>query len=278
MRLILFLLITLLNIPILCQTLVLENEISIFSNATSFSIDPLKNIYVAEGDNNEIIKLDTTGVILKKIGGFGWGSSSFDFPADIFAFSLKIYAADKNNDRIQIFDKDLNYLSEFSTKSKKEEDYFFRRPSCIAISNQGDFIILDSDNNRILKFDMSGNFNMQIGGFDAGDYSLISPNYFCLDSQGNLYVIDGDKLVIFDPFGAGKAILSIPIIPNHISFSGELLINDSFNIYKINIQDYSLSEVLVIPVPESIIEIEKIDNSYYVLTNKSLAKYKMINE
>lgn len=267
-----------LNIPILCQTLVLENEISSFSNASSFSIGALKDIYVSEGDNNEIIKLDTNGTVLKKIGGFGWGSSSFDFPADIFAYSLKIYAADKNNDRVQIFDKDLNYLSEFSTKSKKEEDYFFRRPSCIAISNQGDFIVLDSDNNRILKFDMSGNFNMQIGGLDAGDYSLISPNYFCLDPQGNLYVIDGDKIVVFDPFGAGRAILSTPIIPIHISFTGELLINDSFNIFKIDTKDYKITEVLSIPIAESIIKIEKIDSSYYLLTNNSLAKYKMIDE
>ncbi|KUO59123.1 hypothetical protein APF79_10910 [bacterium BRH_c32] len=267
-----------LNIPILCQTLVLENEISFFSNASSFSIGALKDIYVSEGDNNEIIKLDTNGTILKKIGGFGWGSSSFDFPADIFAYSLKIYAADKNNDRIQIFDKDLNYLSEFNMKSKKEEDYFFRRPTCIAISNQGDFIVLDSDNNRILKFDMSGNFNMQIGGLDAGDYSLISPKYFCLDSQGNLYVIDGERIVIFGPFGGGRAILSAPIIPIHISFTGELLINDSSNIYKIDTQDFSITEVLAIPVPEAIIKIEKIDNSYYLLTSNSLAKYKMINE
>ncbi|MCK9281927.1 MAG: NHL repeat-containing protein [Melioribacteraceae bacterium] len=249
-----------------------------FSNATSFSIGALKDIYVSDANKNEIIKLDTNGVIQKRIGGFGWGNSSFDFAADIFAYSLKVYSADKNNDRIQIFDKDLNYLSEFSTKSKKEEDYSFRLPSCLAISNQGDFIVLDSDNNRILKFNMSGNFNMQIGGLDAGDYSLISPTYFCLDTQGNLYVIDGDRIVIFDPFGAGREIISLPINPLNISFTGELLINDSFNIFKIDTQDYKITEIMAIPVPESIVKLEKIDDTYYLLTTNSLAKYKMLNE
>jgi len=267
-----------LNIPILCQTLVLESEISNFSNATSFSIGALKDIYVSDADNNEIIKFDTSGNILKKIGGFGWGSSSFDLPADIFAYSLKIYSADKNNDRIQIFDKDLNYISEFSTKSKKGEEYSFRSPTCITVSNQGDFIVLDSDNNRILKFDLSGNFNMQIGGLDAGNYSLVSPVYFCLDNEGNLYVIDGDKIIIYDPFGAGKAIISTPINATNISYTGELLINDHFKIYKINTHDYKITEVLTIPVAESIIKIVKSEYSYYLLTNNSLAKYKMLNE
>ncbi len=60
--------------------------------------------------NNEIVKLDTLNNALKSIGGYGWSNSTFDEPVDIYATDLRVYVTDKNNNRVQVFDKDLNFL------------------------------------------------------------------------------------------------------------------------------------------------------------------------
>jgi len=93
-----------------------------FSNAVSFSINPVGSIYITDADKNEIIKLDTLGNELNRIGGYGWNPAAFDFPADIFAQTLKVYVADKNNNRIQVFDKDLNFRYELTIRIDKRKD------------------------------------------------------------------------------------------------------------------------------------------------------------
>ena len=95
------------------QKLIFQGQIGSFNFASSLSINSSGNLYVADTGTNEIIELDTLGNILKTIGGFGRKELSFDLPDDVFANTLNVYVADKNNDRIQIFDKDLNFLSSF---------------------------------------------------------------------------------------------------------------------------------------------------------------------
>ncbi len=142
-------------------------EIGDFYQASSFSINAAGFIYVTDAGANEIIKLDTLGNELISIGGYGWSESAFDEPVDIFATTLNLYVADKNNHRIQFFDKDLNYLSEFGTNDIDNPDYAFAYPTSCATSNQGDFYILDSDNLRVLKYDLNGNFLIEIGNHDG---------------------------------------------------------------------------------------------------------------
>ena len=120
------------------------------------------NIFVSDIGLNTITKFDSTGKIIINIGGFGWEESTFDEPIDIVTNTLSLYVADKNNNRIQRFDKDLNYISEFSGK-KDNGKIEFGYPTCIDISSIGDLYILDSDNYRILKFNLTGEYLQEIG-------------------------------------------------------------------------------------------------------------------
>jgi hypothetical protein len=104
------------SLPVNGQELILLQEIGSFQSASSIAINQAGFIYVSNAGSNEIVKMDTLGNVIRTIGGYGWSASAFDYPIKIFANTLNVYVADRNNDRIQIFDKDLNYLSEISSR------------------------------------------------------------------------------------------------------------------------------------------------------------------
>src|SRR5690606_20929107 len=87
-----------------------------FESAAAFIINPSGIMYITDGGTNEVYSYDTTGTLLKETGGYGWEEDTFDDPVDISASSLNVYVCDKNNHRIQRYDKDLNYISQLITR------------------------------------------------------------------------------------------------------------------------------------------------------------------
>jgi DNA-binding beta-propeller fold protein YncE len=183
------------------QKFQLGNKIGRFVNASSFYINSAGFIYVSDINTDEITVLDTLGNLVKNIGGYGWRQSAFDNPADIFADALKVYIADKNNHRIQRFDKNLNFNFQILTRQSEVEQEQFGYPLSAVMSNQGDIFILDSENSRIVKFDIFGNFLQNFGGYDYGNYALQKPAQLAVSMQNNIYVIDGNQVIIFDQYG-----------------------------------------------------------------------------
>jgi DNA-binding beta-propeller fold protein YncE len=181
----------------------LLNTIGKFENASSFYIASNGFIYVTDKFSNEVIQIDTLGNELKDVGGFGWNISQFDEPIDVYADPLSVYITDKNNHRIQRFDRNLNFISQLYTRENKNSEERFGYPLGCVVSNQGDLYILDSENKRIVKFDLFGNFKLNFGGIDAGEFSLNNPKALSIDSKGVIFVADENYLIAFDQFGNG---------------------------------------------------------------------------
>jgi DNA-binding beta-propeller fold protein YncE len=194
---------------ILAQNFEFSESIGNFNKASSFYITANGLIYVSDAGKDEIILLDTLGNKLKSFGGYGWDENSFDDPADVFADPLTIYVADKNNHKIKRFDKNLNFIYSLYTRDSDIQEEQFGYPLSCATSNQGDLFFIDSDNKRIMKFDIFGKFIMNFGGFDAGNYQLSAPTQLAVSSANNVFVIDGSDIVIFDHFGNGNRIINI---------------------------------------------------------------------
>jgi hypothetical protein len=257
------------------------NSIGDFTDATSFSINPAGNIFVTDAGTNEIIKLDRKGNILVNRGGYGWAPSTFDYPNDVFATTLRIAVADKNNNRIQFFDKDLTFLSEFNTKESDDESFSFQYPTASAFSYQGDLYILDSDNTRILKYNLSGDFLLEIGSYDAGDYALENPKTFAVSPDGKLFVLDDNKITLFDQYGAGLNKINTGFSPENINITfTKLVINDS---KKIKYADLAASPVILKEfIPDSdlmsgdIVEAILFESSLFILTTHEIMVYNFI--
>ncbi|MEO8399060.1 MAG: NHL repeat-containing protein [Ignavibacteriaceae bacterium] len=219
------------------QQFIFDYSIGSFKNASAFNISSSGFIYVTDSQSNEVFKLDTLGNIIKDVGGYGWKESLFDNPVDVFATALNIYVCDKNNHRLQRFDKDLNFISQLSTRESDNPDEHFGYPLSCAASNQGDLYILDSENKRVIKFDLFGNFIQNFGGYESGQYSLSDPNKLAVSSSNNIFVIDKNGIIIFDQYGNGLLNLKSPkdIKNINITFDYLTLTSDS-SIYLTNLK------------------------------------------
>ena len=191
------------SINLFSQQFSYDYSIGKFKDASSLSISPSGFIYITDSGSDEVYKIDTLGKSLKNIGGYGWDEELFDNPVDVYATDLSVYVCDKNNHRIQRFDKDLNFISSLSTRDSNNPDEQFGYPLSCAASNQGDLYILDSENNRIIKFDLFGKFIQNFGGYDAGEYILSDPEKLAITSSNNIFVLDKEEIIVFDQYGNG---------------------------------------------------------------------------
>ena len=210
------------------QSYIFQGAIGEFNNASFMHINPTGFLFITDSGNDEVYKIDTLGKTIKTTGGHGWTETTFDNPIHIFTTPLNIYVTDKNNHRIQRFDKDLNPISSLSTRDNDDPNSKFGYPLSCVISAQGDLFILDSENKRILKFDLFGNFIQNFGGYDYGKYALNNPVAMAGDENNNLYVVDGKNVLIYDQFGNGvgeikgiEEFASINIIYNNMTLNSK---------------------------------------------------------
>jgi len=257
------------------QSFIFLNSFGEFKNASSFTISSAGLIYITDSGTDEVYQLDTLGNIIKYTGGYGWGESQFDNPSDVYANPLSVYVCDKNNHRIERFDKDLNFIWQLYTRNSDTSAQRFGYPMGCAVSSQGDLYILDSENKRIIKFDMLGNFDLNFGGYDAGTFSLNNPNKLAVSDNNDIYIADGDRIVIFDSYGNGIAkarmnekISGLRIVFNYLTANSD----SAIYIANLNVPALSFSKINLIGTSLSfpIIESFVFNNKLFVLTRNEI--------
>ncbi len=230
------------------QNYIFSSEIGNFKNASSFCITSAGIIYVTDAGTDEVYKLDTLGTMLKYTGGYGWDQGLFDNPSDVFANPLQVYVCDKNNHRVEMFDKDLNYISQLYTRDGDNSGARFGYPMGCAVSQQGDLYVLDSENKRVVKFDMFGNYSLNFGGYDAGAYALSDPQKLAISPDNKIYVLDDKKIVVFDQYGNGS-----DIFPENDGLSGlnivfsKMTVNNSSSVFLADLKSsaFKLNKLVV---------------------------------
>lgn len=277
-----FILLTLLvGISVFPQKYQFENSYGKFKNASSFYVNAAGFIYVTDTFTDEVYALDTLGNLMLKIGGFGWRESAFDDPVDVYADALKLFVSDKNNNRIQRFDKNMNFNFQIYTKDSANEAERFGYPLSAVMSNQGDVFILDSDNTRIVQFDIFGNFIRNFGGYDYGDFALQNPKQLAVSRTNNIFVIDGNEILIFDQYGNSitkvsglENFISIRIIFDWMTLSTE----EKIYVANLRIPEISLKEVQLenVPLGTRIVSSLIFNNKLYLLTKKEILVFNKI--
>ena len=91
----------------------------IFNRPTDVAFDSAGNIFVADGyGNSRIVKYDKNGRFIKQVGSRGSGPGQFNL---IHAIAVdaqgNVYAGSRSDQRILVFDNDLNYKTTFTTTS-----------------------------------------------------------------------------------------------------------------------------------------------------------------
>jgi DNA-binding beta-propeller fold protein YncE len=167
------------------------------------AVNQLGEIYIADYANDRVVKLDSTGVFIKEIGGFGAGDYVLNGPVDIAIDQISnVYVVDSGNKRVVRFDRFLNFISS-ETGYKNDPDELFIRPTCIDVTGRGDILIGDEGLGACYKLDQFFTYILDFGGQDELQ-SIARPSSIAYDPRhAKIYVTDShnSKALVYDDFG-----------------------------------------------------------------------------
>ncbi|MBL0332652.1 MAG: NHL repeat-containing protein [Chlorobiota bacterium] len=240
-------------------------------NITAFDIDTQLNIYTVSKDNNLIIKYSSNEDSLFSVGGFGSSENSFDKPVSITINSLNdIFICDYNNNRVQRFNKSLNFIKSIYLREDPIESHRFGYPLNVAVSRAGNLYILDGENKRIIVTTPFGEWlNTYLGTISK--IKLLNPKLIKLDLNDNIYVLDNNKIIMLNPFGAYVKDIVIPdsFVVESFSILDNKLVAISDNFIYIYDLEYS-SKIGLISLEKGGSDIKIVNDNYIAIssTNK----------
>jgi len=208
------------------------------------ALDPVGNLYITDGNNLRVRKVDLNGIITTVAGngvaGFsGDGgpatSAKLNFPAGVALDAAgNLYIADGGNNRIRKVDLN-GIITTFAGGGvgaggdggpATQAQLGF--PSGIAVDAAGNLYIADTDNSRVRKVDLNGIITTVAGtgehgysgdGGPATQAELGFPSDIAVDAAGNLYIADPNNSRVRKVDSRG--IISTFAGNGHRGFSGD---------------------------------------------------------
>ena len=161
----------------------------LFYHQRHIAVDSLGDVYVADTDNNQIQKFNSSGVFVKKWGSYGTIVSPWGIAVDA---NDNVYITDGDCvtlDRVQKFDSNGNFIMKFG--SHGAGDGQLHCGAGVAVDSSGNIYVADAGNFRIQKFSSTGAFIAKYGTLGSTDGQMYSAYGVAVDSSGNIYVSDG---------------------------------------------------------------------------------------
>jgi sugar lactone lactonase YvrE len=171
------------------------NAEGFFNGASSVVVASNGDIFVGDGHggntNDRVVKFDKTGKQILTWGKHGKGQGEFDQLHGIAMDSQgRIFVADRGNSRIQIFDQDGRYLTEWKQ---------FGRPSGVYIDKNDNLYVADSESMSVSRNHDGWKRGIRIGSVKDGKVVAFIPDPdekatgtsaaegVVVDSMGNIY-------------------------------------------------------------------------------------------
>ncbi len=149
--------------------------------------------YIADIADQAIVVVDAGGKLIRQFGSPGSGPGQFQYPNGLWVDREgKVYVADSNNGRIEIFDKDGRFLSQITNRTAADSGGL-TLPRGLAVTPEGYIIVVDVFSNKVFAFDTSGRQVWNLGSEGKGNGQFNLPNGLCLDNQGRVYVTDREN-------------------------------------------------------------------------------------
>jgi DNA-binding beta-propeller fold protein YncE len=151
---------------------------------------PQGEVYIVEGHGRgegRVLRVDKTGKLVTTWGGNGTGPGQFDQPHSILVRNGQVLVADRNNRRVQIFDPNGKYISEWK---------FAGLPCGFFVAANGDLYLASGFAGQILRLDKNGKAVAMFGqpGKALGEFG--EAHYMAMTAGGDIYVADTINAVL----------------------------------------------------------------------------------
>jgi len=143
-----------------------------FNAPSAVLVAPNGDIFVADGHggntNARIVKFDPTGKFIKTWGRKGTAPGEFDGPHTLAMDSRgRLFVGDRNNNRIQIFDQDGNFIDQWTQ---------FSRPSGVYIDAKDVIYVADSESGSVAKNHAEWKRGIRVGSARDGTVAALIPD------------------------------------------------------------------------------------------------------
>lgn len=118
-----------------------------FGFPSSVDISKHGELFIADTENNRILKINTFGTPELSFGDFNWGEGRLEHPVKIEVTPWDmVYVADQQSNRIVVFDYYGNYVTHFG-------DDKLKAPNGLAWQGRGRLLVADTGHHRVVIFD-----------------------------------------------------------------------------------------------------------------------------
>ena len=168
-----------------------------FARPTDIAWLPDGTFFISDGYHGKrVAKFDPNGKFL-----MDWGSA----PADpknpgpnewntVHSIAIskdrKLYVVDRGHERFQVFDENGKFLDMFQTRESHWPTGVRSQPYYHLITDDGFIWMGDGGTQRILKYDLDGNFLYGWGQAGSKPGQWWGPHQMTVDQEGNLYVAE----------------------------------------------------------------------------------------
>lgn len=215
-----------------------------FDTPVGVAVDAQGNIYVMDTNNFRVQKFDSEGNSLQMWGSEGSGDGQFlndvlvlnEYEGHLAVDTQgNVYVLDPKNFRIQKFDSNGNYLTQWGTEGDGNGQ--FRQPFDITVDRENNIYVADVIKSTVQKFDKTGKFLLHWGkeGYNDGEFSThgdLKLFSVAVVPDGNVLVTDATgRLQKFDSNGQFLSkVTPEPIDSEAISF-WRIAVDNQGNIY-----------------------------------------------
>jgi DNA-binding beta-propeller fold protein YncE len=164
-----------------------------FDRPTDVAVTPAGDFYVSDGyGNSRVLKFTKDGRLVKQWGRKGTGPGEFNLPhAVVLDPAGRVYVGDRENNRIQVFDGDGNFVAQWTAAGAPYGLYLAGERLFVADGLANWVTVLDRSGQKIGRFGEKGR--------GPGQFDL--PHMLCVDSHGAVYVaeVNGKRVQKFEP-------------------------------------------------------------------------------
>ena len=169
-----------------------------YNRPTNAAVAPSGDVYVSDGYGNcRVHRFSAHGELISSWGEPGTGPGQFHIPHSVWVHTDgRVLVADRENDRIQIFSPEGEYLTEW-TDVQRPQDIFIANGRVYigelgyraGATSHRRGVVEKEEPGRLSIYDLDGNVLCRwADGDPTRDGYFIAPHGLCVDNQGAIYM------------------------------------------------------------------------------------------